>query len=61
MIADNCGTVFVSQASIEQVLALGERINHRQNAMVEAVRSGRSVAEVMHDTQFDAIQTEHAQ
>jgi len=25
------------------------------------VRSGRSVAEVMHDTQFDAIQTEHAQ
>lgn len=61
VIADNCGTVFVSQASIEQVLALGERINHRQNAMVEAVRSGRSVAEVMHDTQFDAIQTEHAQ
>lgn len=61
VIADNCGTVFVPQAAIEQVVTIGERITRRQNAMVEAVRAGRSVAEVMHDSQFDAINTEHAQ
>ena len=61
VIADNCGTVFVPQAAIEQVVTIGERITRRQNAMVEAVRAGRSVAEVMHDSQFDAINAEHAQ
>lgn len=60
VIADNCGTVFVPQPHIEQVLDLAERINRRQEAMVEAIRAGRSVAEVMHDSHFDAIQTEHA-
>ena len=61
VIADNCGTVFVPQASIEQVVTIGERITRRQNAMVDAIRAGRSVAEVMHDSQFDAINAEHAQ
>lgn len=61
VIADNCGTVFVAQARIDQVLELGERIARRQAGMLDAVRAGRSVAEVMHDTQFDAITTEHAQ
>jgi urease gamma subunit len=42
------------------VVDLGERIARRQDGMVEAVRSGRSVAEVMHDTQFEAIHVEHA-
>ncbi|WP_434600922.1 RraA family protein [Pseudomonas sp. Z4-7] len=60
VIADSCGTVFVPQAHIEKVLDLGERIAHRQGGMVEAVRGGRSVAEVMHDSQFEAIQVEHA-
>ena len=60
VIADNCGTVFVPQAYIEQVVDLGERITRRQDGMVEAVRSGRSVAEVMHDTQFEAIQVERS-
>lgn len=60
VIADNCGTVFVPQAHIEEVIDLGERIHRRQEAMVEAVRGGRSVAEVMHDTQFEAIQVEHS-
>ncbi|AMS21886.1 diguanylate cyclase [Pseudomonas synxantha] len=59
VIADNCGTVFVPQAHIEKVLDLGERIARRQDGMVEAVRGGRSVAEVMHDRQFEAIQVEH--
>ena len=61
VIADNCGTVFVPQAAIEQVVTIGERITRRQNAMVDAIRAGSSVAEVMHDSQFDAINAEHAQ
>ena len=60
VIADNCGTVFVPQAHIAQVIDLGECIARRQQAMLDAVRSGRSVAEVMHDSQFEAIHTEHA-
>ncbi|MGA3799477.1 RraA family protein [Pseudomonas fluorescens] len=60
VIADTCGTVFVPQAYIEKVVDLGERITRRQDGMVEAVRSGRSVAEVMHDSQFEAIHVEHA-
>ena len=59
VIADTCGTVFVPSAYIEKVVDLGERIGRRQDGMVEAVRSGRSVSEVMHDTQFEAIHAEH--
>ena len=60
VIADRCGTVFVPQAYIEKVVDLGERITRRQDGMVEAVRSGRSVADVMHDSQFEAIQVERS-
>lgn len=55
VIADRCGAVFVPAARIEDVLALGERIVRRQDAMVAAVRAGRAVAEVMHDKEFEAI------
>lgn len=55
VIADRCGTVFVAANRIESVLDLAERIERRERGMVEAVRSGRSVAEVMHDKQFEAI------
>ncbi|AWI58363.1 RraA family protein [Sinorhizobium fredii] len=55
VIADRCGTVFVAAASIEEVIDLGERIASRQDGMVAAVRSGRSVADVMHDKEFEAI------
>ena len=55
VIADRCGTVFVSAARIEEVLDLGERIAKRQDGMVSAVRAGRSVAEVMHDKELEAI------
>ena len=61
VIADRCGSVFVPAAVIEQVLDLGERIAAREAGMVDAVRSGRSVADVMHDSQFDAIRVEPAQ
>ena len=55
VIADRCGTVFVAAACIEEVVALGERITRRQDGMVQAVRSGRSVADVMHDKEFNSI------
>lgn len=55
VIADRCGTVFVSADRIEEVLDLAERIERRQDGMVLAVRSGRSVEEVMHDKEFEAI------
>jgi regulator of RNase E activity RraA len=55
VIADRCGTVFVPAARIEEVLDLGERIARRQDGMVAAVRTGRSVKEVMHDKEFEAI------
>jgi 4-hydroxy-4-methyl-2-oxoglutarate aldolase len=55
VIADRCGTVFVNADRFEEVLDLAERIARRQDGMVQAVRSGRSVEEVMHDKEFEAI------
>lgn len=59
VIADRCGTVFVQAEHIEQVLEVGERIARRQDGMVNAVRTGMSVAEVMHDKEFNAINEGH--
>lgn len=55
VLADRCGTVFIPARHIEDVLALAEKIARRQDGMVAAVRSGRSVADVMHDKEFEAI------
>jgi regulator of RNase E activity RraA len=55
VIADRCGTVFLPAAHIDAVLTLAERIAARQEAMVQAVRAGQSVEDVMHDKQFEAI------
>ncbi|CEI60095.1 hypothetical protein FVEN_g8115 [Fusarium venenatum] len=55
VIADNCGAVFIPADRIEEVLELAERIDHRQNGMLQEVRRGRPVAEAMHDKQFEAI------
>ena len=55
LIADRCGTVFIPAARIAEVLDLAERISLRQENMLKAIRSGRSVAEVMHDKEFEAI------
>jgi 4-hydroxy-4-methyl-2-oxoglutarate aldolase len=60
VIADRCGTVFVPHDRVEDVIELGERIAQRQDAMVKAVRAGRSVADVMHDKEFDAIKENQA-
>lgn len=59
VIADRCGTVFVPADRIEEVLGLAERIARRQDGMVAAVRGGRSVADVMHDKEFEAIKQAH--
>lgn len=61
LIADRCGTVFVAQDHIEVVLDLAERIARRQYGMVQAVRTGRSVEEVMHDREFEVIKVGSAQ
>jgi regulator of RNase E activity RraA len=60
VIADRCGTVFVPADRIEAVLGLSERIARRQDGMVQAVRAGRCVEEVMHDKEFEAINTKEA-
>lgn len=59
IIADRCGTVFVAATCIEQVVALSEQIARRQDGMVQAIRSGRSVKDVMHDKEFEAIRREN--
>ncbi|KAF2833528.1 RraA-like protein [Ophiobolus disseminans] len=58
VIADNCGTVFVPAGRIDEILEFAGRIERRQNLMVQAVRAGKPVTEVMHDTQFENIRYE---
>ncbi|KAK3712142.1 hypothetical protein LTR37_009233 [Vermiconidia calcicola] len=60
VIADRCGTVFVPAQRIQEVLELAESINHRQEGMVQAVRAGRPVSEVMQDMQSEAINSTSA-
>jgi regulator of RNase E activity RraA len=55
VIADRCGSVFVPAARIDDVLDLAERISRRQDGMAQAVRAGRSVEDVMHDKEFEAV------
>jgi regulator of RNase E activity RraA len=56
VVADRNGVVFVPAAQLPAVLDLAERIASREQAMVEAVRSGRSIVDVMHDSQFPAVE-----
>ncbi|MDE2452059.1 MAG: RraA family protein [Burkholderiales bacterium] len=57
VVADRCGSVFVPADRAGEVLDLAERIARRQDGMLQAVRAGRSVEDVMHDKEFDAIQS----
>jgi 4-hydroxy-4-methyl-2-oxoglutarate aldolase len=56
LIADVCGAAVVPAHRAEQVIELAERIAARERDMVAAVRSGRSVVDVMHDSQFPSPQ-----
>jgi regulator of RNase E activity RraA len=53
VIADGSGVVFIPAERAEEVVEAAERLAARQEAMVEAVRAGRSVVEVMKDTAFE--------
>ena len=61
VIADQCGTVFVPAARIEEVVELAERIDRCQSLMVKDVRAGKPVSEVMHDMKFKAIHSIRSQ
>lgn len=52
VIADDCGVVVLPADVASGVVDLAERIAARETDMVRAVRSGRSVVDVMHDSQF---------
>ncbi|MEV7010036.1 4-carboxy-4-hydroxy-2-oxoadipate aldolase/oxaloacetate decarboxylase [Streptosporangium sp. NPDC051022] len=60
VIADRNGVVFVARHEIGRVLELAERIAAREADMARAVRSGRDVIDVMHDSQFPTITAEAA-
>ncbi|OGM49820.1 demethylmenaquinone methyltransferase family protein [Aspergillus bombycis] len=60
VIADTCGTVFIPAEYIETVVELAEKITYRENLMIEDVRAGIPLSEVMHDAKFQAIAQEIA-
>lgn len=55
VIADVNGVVFVAAEHADRVIALATRIAGREARMADAVRSGRDVQEVMHDSQFPSV------
>jgi regulator of RNase E activity RraA len=54
VIADLSGVVFVPASQAATVLDAAERLADKQQRMVEAIRGGRPVTDVMHDAQFTA-------
>ena len=58
VIADVNGVVFVAADQAERVIGLARRIADREERMAEAVRAGRDVSEVMHDSQFPTVTAE---
>lgn len=59
VIADGSAVVFIVQERAEEVIETAERIQEREAAMVQEVRAGRSVVEVMAESQFQAIHQGH--
>lgn len=55
VVADRSGVVFVPESRAESILRLAERIVDREQRMLAAVRAGRSVVDVMHDSQFPTV------
>ena len=58
VVADVNGVAFVAADRAAQVVALAQRIADREARMAEAVRAGRDVSEVMHDSQFPTVTAE---
>ena len=61
VLADRNGVVFVPCDRTEDVIGLAERIVEREAAMVAAVRAGRPVTDVMHDSRFPSIESEETE
>lgn len=57
VVADRNGVAFIPAAHADRVIPLAARIIAREQAMGAAVRAGRSVIDVMHDSQFPSIGT----
>jgi len=55
VIADGSGICFVPDERAEEVVEAAERIVAREAEMVQAVRNGKSVVDVMAESQFQAI------
>lgn len=55
VIADGSGVCFVPDERAEEVVEAAERIVAREAEMVQAVRNGKSVVDVMAESQFQAI------
>ncbi|MPZ13273.1 MAG: RraA family protein [Chloroflexi bacterium] len=55
VLADGSGITFIPQERAEEVVEAAERIVEREAAMVQAVRAGRSVVDVMAESAFQAI------
>ncbi|MGI5148046.1 RraA family protein [Plantactinospora sp. CA-294935] len=56
VVADRNGVVFVPAAGADRVVALAERIVRREEGMAEAVRAGKPVDQVMHDSRFPSVE-----
>lgn len=54
VIADGSGVVFLQHERAEAIVAAAERLAAKEAAMIEAVRAGRSVVEVMNDRAFES-------
>jgi regulator of RNase E activity RraA len=59
VIADHSGVVFIPHERAEEVIETAERITAREAEMVQAVRNGRSVVDVMAESAFQAIHESH--
>src|SRR5918999_5625002 len=55
VIADGSGVVFIPQSKATEVLAAAEALASREAKMADAIRSGRSVVEVMESLGYEAM------
>ncbi len=55
VIADGSGTVFIPQSRAAEVVDKATKLAAKQKLMIEAIKSGRSVVDVMHDREFDHV------
>jgi regulator of RNase E activity RraA len=55
VIADGSGVVFIPRAREAEVIAEAEKIARQESRMAEAIRSGRSVVEVMESLGYESM------